>query len=208
MEYGRDRSFGLWARPAAAAHQTVLTGLEPATTYTYRVTAVAGETGLSTTGSFATQALGKLRAETKAGMLVVDSQPVFPRMVFRQCAWGIADNLRSGINLFMGACDHREAALVRAVDGRAFIVPNISTRADGPGVVGWHLRDEADLRVGPQALPLLPASVREKRVAFLTLSSHFWEGSALGPLARELYPAMVAKAGMIGFTLYPLASWC
>ena len=62
---------------------------------------------------------------------------------FRQCPSGIADNLAVGINLFMGACDHREAVTVRAVAGRAYLVPSVISRAEGPGVIGWHLRDEA-----------------------------------------------------------------
>ena len=129
-------------------------------------------------------------------------------MVFRACPSGIADNLLVGINLFMGACDHNEAAFLRALAGRAFAVPNVTSRAEGAGVIGWHLLDEADLQIAPESLPLLPPSTKGRRVAFLTLSSHFWPGAAPGPLERARYPAMIARAGMVGFTLYPLSSWC
>ena len=212
VRYGRSAELGLWAKPkpepATGTGEALLTGLEPATSYTYEVTAVGGSTLLKRTGSFTTDALGFVRAAVKAGMLYVDSRPVFPRMVFRQCPSGIADNLAVGINLFMGACDHREAVMVRAVAGRAYLVPNVTSRAEGRGVIGWHLRDEVDLNGGLQELPLLPARVRGRRVAFLTLSSHFWPAAARGPLPLEAYPAMVARAAMVGFTLYPLSFWC
>lgn len=210
VRYGRSGEFGLWAKPApvAGSAEAVLTDLEPGATYSYEVSAVGSSRPLERTGSFTTQALGFVRASVKDGTLYVDSRPVFPRMVFRQCASGIADNLAVGINLFMGACDHREAVMVRAVGGRAYVVPNVSSRAEGRGVIGWHLRDEADLNGGLQVLPLLPGKVRDRRVAFLTLSSHFWPAAARGPLPLEAYPAMVARAGVVGFTLYPLSFWC
>jgi hypothetical protein len=186
----------------------LLAGLEPATTYVFRVRAVGGGSRLETSGSFTTPALGSVAARTKDGILFVGSEPVFPRMVFRQCPYGIADNLAVGINLFMGACDGREGLFLKALAGRAFAVPDIASRAEGRGVIGWHLRDEADLHVRPDSLTLLPQQVRGRRVAFLTLTSHFWAGAAPGPLPRAEYPAMIARAGMVGFTLYPLSSWC
>ncbi len=209
VEYGRDHRLGLWAPPAAAGTATtVLTGLEPATPYDYRVTVDAGGRRARADGSFTTRALGDVRAEIRSGTLVVNAKPIFPRMVFRSCVSAITADLLAGINLFMGACDGREGDFVRALAGRAFAVPNIVGRADGRGVIGWHLLDEADLYVRPRSLPLLPASAKGRRVTFLTLTSHFWAGAAPGPLPRELYPEMVARAGVIGFTAYPLTSWC
>ncbi len=209
VEYGRNTSYGLWAAPSsAAAGERVLTDLEPATTYSYRVTAVRPGLRLEQAGRFTTRELGEVAATTGNGLLLVNSQPVFPRMAFRQCRSGIADDLQAGINLFMGACDHREQEFVHALGGRAFAVPDVASRAEGPGVIGWHLRDEADLYVRPKSLPLLPRSTKGKRVAFLTLTSHFWPGAAPGPLPRSLYPAMIARADVVGFTLYPLSSWC
>lgn len=150
-------------------------------------------------------ATGTSSAAATANGLLVNGRPVFPIMVFRECPWAVPALLDLGINTFMGNCDRTERAMVSAVRGRAWVVPDIHSRVDGPGVIGWHQLDEADLQVKPGALPFLRSS---SRVAFLTLSSHFWGGAAPGPLPRDQYPALIAHAGMVGFDLYPLTNWC
>ena len=87
---------------------------------------------------------------------------------------------------------------------------SIESRAvSGPGLVGWHQPDEADEHVDtPSALPLPPSSVQTGRVTFLTLTNHFYSLAAPLPQGRDVYPAFVARADMIGFDLYPLQNWC
>ena len=150
-------------------------------------------------------ATGPLSATTAGGALVVNGKPVFPIMVFKECTWAVPGLLSLGINTFMGECKGNDAAMVGAVGGRAWVIPDVGARLDGPGVIGWHQRDEADLWVGPSALPIVR---HDRRVTFLTLSSHFWAGAAAGPLPRDQYPAMIARADVIGFDIYPLGFWC
>jgi hypothetical protein len=153
-------------------------------------------------------AAGTVRAAVSANGLSVNARPVFPIMVFRECPWAVPGLLALGINTFMGGCNGNDAAIVHAVGGRAYVVPAITNRLEGRGVIGWHQLDEADLSVKPSVLPVLTASQSGKRVTFLTLSSHFWAAAAPGPLPRAEYPAMIARAQMIGFDLYPLTNWC
>jgi hypothetical protein len=153
-------------------------------------------------------ATGASDATTSADALLVNGTPVFPIMVFRECTWGVGGLLTLGINTFMGECNGDERGLVAAVRGRAHVVTDISRRVDGPGVIGWYQRDEADLWVRAAALPTPPHSRSSSRVTFLTVSSHFWSAAAPGPLPRGEYPAMLAKAEMIGFDIYPLSFWC
>ena len=74
----------------------------------------------------------------------------------------------------------------------------------GPGLLGWFYPDEADGR-GLTAAMLVPPG---PGLRFLTLTSHFFSGSAPLPDGRGIYPGLVASADLVGFDLYPLQEYC
>jgi len=212
LEAGTDTA--VWSNvvtaPHAGRYTTELSPLEPATTYNAVVTAVAGRQQATTETTFRT---GPMPSVAKARVtplgLKVNTHPFFPRMLFRQCPWAFPAGVAAGINVFMGtACGPPKQSL-SALAGKALLVPDVSSRADGASVIGWHQEDEADVLVDrPEAIPLLPSSSHSGRATFLTLSNHVWSGAAQLPRADTLYPGLVARAEMIGVDLYPLQSFC
>ena len=141
--------------------------------------------------------------------LKVNTRLLFPRMLFRQCPWAIPTGIAAGINVFMGTACGAPKATISTLAGKALLLPDVSSKADGASVIGWHQQDEADVLVDrPEALPLLPPSSRSGRATFLTFSNHVWSGAAQLPNAGTLYPGLAARAEMIGVDLYPLQSFC
>jgi hypothetical protein len=214
VEYGLEGDHGVWARPALARRagtgRTFLAGLEPLRTYRFRVLARAGARRAEATGTFSTGPVPAwTTATTTANALVLDWQPFFPRMVWRQCPWAYPQSLAAGINLFMGTGCADERAQLAALAGRAYSVLDAERPLDGPGVVGYHLLDEADIRVpSADSLPRMPPSRKSRRVTFLTLSGHFFSWAAPPEQGRGIYPSFIARAEMVGFDLYPLQAWC
>jgi hypothetical protein len=130
-------------------------------------------------------------------------------MVFRQCPYAYNTSLAAGINLFMGTDCTTIPGQLNQLAGKALSVTAIEARGTyGPGLVGWHQIDEADERYRPEALPLVPSSAQTGRVTFLTLTNHFYSLAAPLPQGKDMYPAFVARAEMVGFDLYPLRIWC
>lgn len=193
----------------AGRYTTSLTPLEAATTYRAVVTAAAGGRQAITETTFRTGTMpAKVKARTTPLGLKVNTRLLFPRMVFRQCPSAFPASVAAGINVFFGtACGTAQQSMA-ALAGKALLVPEVTPRADGPAVIGWHQLDEADVLVPPETLPLLPPSRRTGRTTFLTLSNHAWSGAAQLPGAATLYPALAARAEMIGIDLYPLQSFC
>ncbi|MER3426051.1 MAG: hypothetical protein C4299_02435 [Thermoleophilia bacterium] len=214
IEYGLGEDYGVWSRPTRARQagqgRTLVAGLEPLATYRFRVTARAGRQQAQATGSFTTgPTLPWTTATTTRNALFLDWQPFFPRMVWRQCPWAYPQSLAAGVNLFMGTGCGDEQAQLDALAGRAYSVLDATRPIDGRGVVGYHLLDEADIRVpGPDSLPRLPPSKESRRVTFLTLSGHFFSWAAPPEQGRGIYPGLIDRAEMVGFDLYPLQSWC
>jgi len=214
VEYGLDEEYGVWAKPVrarrAGAGRTLLAGLEPLTTYRFRVVARAGAGRAEATGTFITgPTLPWTTATTTKNALFLDWQPFFPRMVWRQCPWAYPQSLAAGVNLFMGTGCGDERAQLAALAGRAYSVLDAEPPLDGRGVVGYHLLDEADIRVpSADSLPLLPPSKQSRRVTFLTLTGHFFSWAAPPEQGRGIYPGLIARAEMVGFDLYPLQTWC
>ncbi len=98
---------------------------------------------------------GTPRVESSAP-LRVNGAAVFPRMVWRQCPTYYPTSIAAGINLFLGvSCDDEQEQLTRLA-GRAMSTVDAATPGiGGPGLVGWHLPDEADVSVGdPEKLPV------------------------------------------------------
>lgn len=263
LEVGIDERYGIWS-PATAARgaltsRTTLSGLEPATTYRFRVVArwrngfkseakglfrtdpwphapaatavpAAADPASSGTGSGSpfilppalppgvtpgpstppatpTTLPSGTPAVPSSSPLRVNGNAVFPRMVWRQCPSYYPGSLNSGINLFLGvSCDDPDVQFDRLA-GRAMSTVDAKTPGvSGPGVVGWHLPDEADVSVGrAESLPRPKAS---GRVTFLTLTDHFSERAAPPPNGKAIYPGFFERADVIGFDTYPVEVRC
>lgn len=262
VEVGKDDRFGIWS-PTTIAREaksgtTTLAGLEPATTYRFRVvarwsTGARSEAG----GSFRTDpwphqttaianraaALGAVGAGGAGGSgspyvlppalppgvaqqpqtprpngsgprfessapLLVNGHPVFPRMVWRQCPTYYPTSIGAGINLFLGLyCETDPLVQMTKLAGRALSTVDAHTPGiSGPGMIGWHLPDEADVSVG--GADRLPSPKGDGRVTFLTLTDKFASHTAPGPHGKDIYPGLFELADVIGFDTYPVEVRC
>ena len=74
---------------------------------------------------------------------------MFPRMVWRQCPTYYPTSIGAGINLFLGVECSNTAEQFDRLAGKAMSTVDAKTPGiSGPGHVGWHLPDEADMSVG------------------------------------------------------------
>jgi len=169
----------------------------------YRV-AVAG---VGTTTFRAAAVPPTARASTSGGVLRVDHAPFFPLIAWEECPDRWAPDLAEGINLFGGNPCTGLQSLLTAVSGRALVAGTTEDApgVTGPGLIGWFLSDEADAR-GFSGETLPPPG--GPGVRFLTLTSHFFPLAAPLPAGRAMYPALVARADVVGFDLYPLQELC
>ena len=200
----------LWADSgtAATSHSVTLPGLVPTTAYDVEIdaTAVDGETAHASL-SFTTPASGgQVAASTRDGVLLVDGAPFFPLIAWQQCPDQWTPNLQQGIDLFAGNPCTGLPSLLTALQGRALAVgTSDDAPATGSGLIGWFYPDEADGRgLDAATLPAPPAG----GVRFLTLTNHFYSGSAPLPAGRGMYPGLISAADVIGFDLYPLQEFC
>ena len=224
------------AVPNAGSGSTTLTGLEPGYTYQFRVVSNSGQGTATADGSFhtgsvpasvsatitppplstasTTQYFASPTAHSSSPVptgptaLYVNGSPFFPRMVWRQCPYGYAQNLAAGINLFLGTACTTPRGQLTQLAGRALSALDESThgQVSGPGLIGWHLPDEADETVAnPNKLPLITDA---GRVTFLTLTDHFLASSAPPTYGRAVYPPLFARADVIGFDTYPITGRC
>jgi hypothetical protein len=259
LEVGIDDRYGIWS-PTTVAHaaltsRTTLAGLEPATTYRFRVLtrwrngmtaeargsfrtdawpsataasavpAVAAATAAAGGGSpfvlppslppgvttSQPPAAGALPPGTpvveSSSPLRVNGNPVFPRMVWRQCPTYYPTSIGAGINLFLGVSCAGPDEQFERLAGRAMSTVDAKTPGiSGPGQVGWHLQDEADVSVGHASK--LPQPEGDGRVTFLTLTDKFSVNAAAGPYGKEIYPAFFDSADVIGFDTYPVEVRC
>jgi hypothetical protein len=139
--------------------------------------------------------------------LRVNGNAVFPRMVWRQCPTYYPTSLSAGINLFLGVdCSDTDDQFARLA-GRAMSTVDANTPGiSGPGLVGWHLQDEADMSVGNASK--LPRPRAAGRVTFLTLTDHFSERAAPPANGRQIYKGFFDAADVIGFDTYPVEGRC
>ena len=221
---------------AAGSGTTTLTGLEPGNTYQFRVVSDAGQGFATADGSFNTGPLpsnpqasitppavstattsqyfasptahSSSSVPTGPTALYIDGTGFFPRMVWRQCPYGYPQNLAAGINLFLGTECTTPRAQLTQLAGRAFSALDENTRGQvsGPGLVGWHLPDEADETIANPAK--LPTINDASHVTFLTLTDHFLPSSAPPTYGRGVYPPLYARTSVIGFDTYPIESRC
>jgi len=258
LEVGTDDRYGIWS-PTTVAHdaltaRTTLSGLEPATTYRFRVVA-RWRNGIKSEarGSFRTDAWPSATAATavpaaadaassgsaspfvlppalppgvtpappsttgalppgtpvveSSSPLRVNGNAIFPRMVWRQCPTYYPTSMGAGINLFLGvSCADADEQLDK-LRGRAISTVDAKTPGiSGPGLVGFHLPDEADVSVGDAKK--LPQPKADGRVTFLTLTDHFSQRAAPPPNGKEIYPDFFKSADVIGFDTYPVEVRC
>jgi len=216
IAYGLDAPV-LWTAPSIASteHQATLTGLTFSSSYKVAVTA-ANEGGPGRVDEYVltTPALtGPVQATTSGGVILLDGQPSFPKMVWAQCPDAVAANLAVGIDLFMGNGCGSAADLAKWVTGRAFVLADAQAPAAGrAGTVGTHLPDEWDTHLPADlttadALRMVPETPGSGP-RFLTLTNHFYSRANPLPQGRGMYPALAASADVLGFDLYPLQNWC
>jgi hypothetical protein len=259
VEFGPDDRYGIWSATALAqtnqVGKTTLTGLEPATTYRFRVntrlrsgmrtedrgsfrtdpwpselSASAAPTAAESTSSASTSPFilppalppssssgsrptgvggiptGTPKIESSAP-LRVNGAAIFPRMVWRQCPTYYPTSLGAGINTFLGvSCDGPDEQFSRLAGRALSTVDSATPGVSGPGVVGWHLPDEADVSIGDVGKLSRPKA--DGRVTFLTLTDKFSAGAAPGPYGKAIYPDFFASADVIGFDTYPVEVRC
>ena len=199
----------LWSdSPWGTAHAVTLNGLASSTAYVATVEAqsVGGET-TSTSLEFTTaHAPAAVTGSTRDGVVFVNGNAFFPLLTWQECPSRWTPEIADGINLFAGNTCTGMSSLLAGVNGRA-LAAGTSEDAQGttgPGLLGWFYPDEADGR-GLTAAMLTPPG---PGLRFLTLTSHFFSGSAPLPDGRGIYPSLVASADVVGFDLYPLQEYC
>jgi hypothetical protein len=188
-------------RATGRAGRLPLTALFPDTRY--RVTVDGVGTATFRTGLVPPSA----RATTGGGAVRVDGAPFFPLIAWEECPGRWAPDLAAGITLFGGNPCTGLGNLLTALRGRALAAGTTEDvpGTTGPGLIGWFLTDEADLR--GYTGPTLPAP-GGAGLRFLTLTSHFFPLAAPLPAGRGMYAGLAAKADVLGFDLYPLQELC
>ena len=219
-----ETAFGLdaptiWTQPGGVSvieHQSVVTGLEFASSYQVYLHAVDEWNRAETTAvSVTTQPMPQRSiASTNGDQIVVDGRPFFGTAVWGQCSDGFASNIDDGINLFMGeGCTSDETDLPTRLDGRAYsIVNKDDAAADGRGLIGWYYPDEWDAflpgNVTRQQLEPSIVPPQAGRISFLTLTNHFFSTATPLPQGKGMYPLLMTIPDVVGFDLYPLQVWC
>jgi hypothetical protein len=216
IAYGLDAP-GLWTAPniASTEHQATLTGLTFSSSYKVAVTAVnEGSPQRVEEYVLTTPALsGPVQMTTSNGVILLNGQPSFPKLVWEQCPDAVAGNLAVGIDLFMGNGCGTGADLAKWVSGQGLVLANAQAPAAArAGSVGTHLPDEWDTHLPgdlttADALRLVP-EIPGSGPRFLTLTNHFYSRASPLPQGRGMYPALAASADVLGFDLYPLQNWC
>jgi hypothetical protein len=210
-ESAQVEGYGAWSRTVGPRQggRVLLGALEPGSTYSLHVVARAGQQRAEAWGSFTAQPIRNFTsATTRPTALLLNGQPFFPRMVWKQCRPYDA-SLAAGVNVFMGAACGNGGDLVNSLRGRAYAIVSVQERrVHGRGLIGWHQPDEPDLGDPRGGVLEVPPSRETGRVTFMTLNNHFFSASSPGPGGREVYPGLIARAEMVGFDLYPLQSWC
>jgi hypothetical protein len=216
IAYGLDAPV-IWTAPniVATEHHATLTGLTFSSSYKVAVTAAnEGSPARVEEYVLTTPALsGPVQMTTSDGVILLNGQPAFPKLVWAQCPDAVAGNLAVGIDLFMGNGCGTGSDLAKWVSGRAFVLANAQAPATArAGTVGTHLPDEWDTHLPgdlttADALRLVP-EVPGSGPRFLTLTNHFYSRASALPQGKGMYPALAARADVLEFDLYPLQNWC
>jgi hypothetical protein len=217
IAYGLDTPV-LWTAAQSTPstdHRATLSGLTFASSYKVAVTAV-NDGGSARVDEYVltTPALsGPVQATTSGGVILLNGQPSFPKLVWAQCTDAVASNLAVGIDLFMGNGCGVASELAKWVSGRAFVLADAQASAAArAGTIGTHLPDEWDTHLPgdlttSDALRLVP-EIPGSGPRFLTLTNHFYSRASPLPQGKGMYPALAESADVLGFDLYPLQNWC
>ncbi len=217
--YGFDAPT-IWAQPSGESlvnHESVLTGLEFATTYQVYLHAIdEWNRAQTTTVTITTPGMpDRSVASTNGSQIVVDDRVFFPTAVWAQCSDGFNSNINDGINLFMGdGCSPDESSLPTRLDGHAYSIVNAENAgiADGRGLLGWYYPDEWDAflesTVTRKDLDKSIPAPQAGRISFLTLTNHFYSLATALPQGKGMYPTLMSIPDVVGFDLYPLQVWC
>jgi hypothetical protein len=205
----------MWAQTASAAmtgQSATLTGLDAGSAYKVWVTAVGGDgQRVQSTLDLTTPGIiqhPSVSVSKPLSAILLDGQPYFPMMLYSVCPWHYGAALNAGINLFaLNACGTFQTQL-NTLGGAAYSAGVAGGHSgSGPGIIGWFHYDEPDgANVSAAELPGPPEGATG--LSFLTLTNHFYSNAAALPWGRGMYPALIAKADVIGFDLYPLQEWC
>jgi hypothetical protein len=200
----------LWARQDAwgTTHRLRLTGLTPNTRYRVSIAAAAQDEETDTRDLELTTGPvpATVTATTRGEVVRIDGAPFFPLITWQECPDRWAPDVRDGINLFAGNPCTGLQNLLTALAGRALAAGTTEDvpGTTGPGLIGWFYADEADAR----GLAVESLAAGGPGLRFLTLTSHFFSQAAPLPTGRSMYPALAARADVVGFDLYPLQELC
>jgi hypothetical protein len=215
--YGIAGTF-VWSAPdqLGTEHSATIDGLSFGTPYVARAvsTDAFGQTVRSGEMSLTTLPMPEKTSGTRRdGTILVNDHPVFPIMAWAGCSGMWEPLLADGLNTFMGNGCGPDAEMVEAVKGRAYTLVGLDhSGIDGRGVIGRYWRDEWDAFL-PSTLTtadldrMVPKG-RSDRLDFLTMTSHVYTGAAPLEQGKGMYPALLGKADVLGFDIYPLQSWC
>jgi hypothetical protein len=210
----------IWSQPSGDSlieHESVLTGLEFATTYQVYLHAIdEWNRAQTTTVTITTEGMPERSvASTNGNQIVVDNRPFLATTVWGQCSDGFGSNIDDGINLFMGdGCNKDDGELSTRLDGRAYSIVNAdqAETAEGRGLLGWYYPDEWDAflqsTVTRKDLDKSIPAPQSGRISFLTLTNHFYSLATPLPQGKGMYPTLMSIPDVVGFDLYPLQVWC
>jgi hypothetical protein len=211
VDFGVPTSWAPAGQSGSSAVATLI-GLDSSTTYRVWVRAISDDGQRALTSIDLTTAPLPGSPDTAigkpAGALMVNGQPFFPMILYSVCPYQYPDALAAGINLFaLNPCGTLQAQL-GALGGNAYSAGAAGGDSGaGAGLIGWFNYDEPDgANVAASALPGKPPGAPD--LSFLTVTDHFYSGSAPFPWGRGMYPGLFAKADVIGFDLYPLQERC
>lgn len=207
----------VWTAPEAPSleHETSLSGLDPATTYSIWLQAIDawGQTSTAMLTLSTPLLTGQQRSRADGDTILLDEQPFFPRMLWATCRHELPEKIEQGINLFMGNGCGEDSQLFEALGGRAVAVVGSATgQTSGDGLIGWYYPDEWDEHLpGRMAAADLSRLVERPPpgiLSFLTLTNHFYSRAEPLPQGRGIYDSLVQLPDVIGFDIYPLQIWC
>jgi stage II sporulation protein D len=199
----------LWVgTPALGVDHTVsLEDLQPATAY--RLWLRSRDASGRTAAAVLDVTTPPGRRPQPAALLSNDS--FFPFLAWDACPEQFRPLMALGINVFAGGDCFAAVDQLAVLGGDAFTVEAAGDAGSGPGLLGAYLPDELDAHLAADQWQSQIASLPDpspQLPTFLTLTSHFYSGAAPLSFGRDAYPALAAKADVLGFDLYPLQEWC
>ena len=205
----------LWSAPGPAAleHVAEIDGLTSSSSWNLWVTARADDGRTATEPYLLTTPplTGHAGASTQGGAFRINGQAYFPTIVWNACPDALPRLMSLGIDLFMANACGDATDQVPVLGGRGFALSN-ARDAPEAGAVGTYLPDEWDtflpgnLTVDAARKLVPPNGAPGPR--FLTLTNHFYSHADPLPQGRDMYPALIDVADVVGFDLYPLQNWC